>query len=61
LHVPFPAGSNVTIFVIEESEDFKYLLAASESSLDFWDNVFDDEDWNDVGTRGYSINSYCTL
>jgi len=51
----------VTVFVIEESDDFKDLLAASESGLDFWDNVFDDEDWNDVGTRGYSINSYCTL
>jgi len=48
LSVPFPAGSNVTVFVIEESDDFKDLLAASETSLDFWDNGFDDEDWNDA-------------
>lgn len=24
------------------------LLAAAESSTDFWDNPEDDEDWNDV-------------
>ncbi len=45
LDVPFPAGAHVTVFVIESSESFSDLLAASASSLDFWDNVFDDEDW----------------
>ena len=27
---------------------FDDLLSAAESSLDFWDNPFDDEDWNDA-------------
>ncbi len=47
LQVPFPPGAHVTIFVIKESGDtFGDLLAAAQSSLDFWDNPFDDEDWN---------------
>ncbi len=49
LHVPFPAGARVVVFVIEESADtFDDLLLAAQSSLDFWDNPFDDEDWNDA-------------
>ena len=49
LHVPFPPGARVTIFVIEESADpFDDLVSASQSSLDFWDNPFDDEDWNNA-------------
>ncbi len=49
LHVPFPAGARVTVVVIKEpDETFDDLLAAAESSLDFWDNPFDDEDWNDA-------------
>jgi hypothetical protein len=49
LHVPFPPGARVTVFVIEESADtFDDLLAAAQSSLDFWDNPFDDEDWNNA-------------
>ena len=49
LHVPFPTGSRVTVIVIEEPVDsFADLLSASQSSLDFWDNQFDDEDWNDA-------------
>jgi hypothetical protein len=50
LDVPFPAGTHVTVFVIEAGETFNDLLAASESSLDFWNNPFDDEDWNNVAT-----------
>ncbi len=46
LDVPFPAGAHVTVFVIELGETFDDLLVASESSLDFWNNPFDDEDWN---------------
>jgi predicted nucleotidyltransferase len=35
------------IFVVEEPADrFDDLLAAAESSLAFWDNPYDDEDWN---------------
>lgn len=48
LAVPFPAGSHVTIFVLEAGELFADLLFASESSLAFWDNPLDDEDWNNA-------------
>jgi len=48
LSVPFPAGSNVTVFVVEAGDDFKDLIAASQTSLEFWDNNYDDEDWNDA-------------
>lgn len=49
LHVPFPPGSRITVFVIEEPADpFDDLLSAAQSSLDFWDNPFDDEDWNNA-------------
>ncbi len=48
LTVPFPAGSLVTVFVLEAGESFADLLFASESSLDFWDNPLDDEDWNNA-------------
>ncbi|RKZ47364.1 MAG: hypothetical protein DRR00_22020 [Candidatus Parabeggiatoa sp. nov. 3] len=48
--VPFSAGAKITVFVISEQpvDNFNDLLAASQSSLDFWDNSFDDEDWNHV-------------
>jgi hypothetical protein len=49
LHVPFPPGARIIVFVIEESAiAFDDLLSAAESSLGFWDNPFDDEDWNDA-------------
>lgn len=48
LAVPFPAGSHVTVFVLEAGESFIDLLFASESSLAFWDNPLDDEDWNNA-------------
>jgi len=47
--VPFPAGTRVMVFVIEQSADeCADLLEASQSSLNFWDHPFDDEDWNDA-------------
>ena len=46
--VPLPEGSDVTVFVIRESEHFYDLLEASQTSLDFWDHEFDDEDWNNA-------------
>lgn len=51
--VPFAPGSRVVVFVIEESsaEVGDDLLSAAQSSLDFWDNPFDDEDWNDATSR----------
>jgi hypothetical protein len=49
LPVSFAPGSRVTVFVIENPNDkFDDLLNASQSSLGFWDNQFDDEDWNDA-------------
>jgi hypothetical protein len=48
LDVPFAAGAHVTVFVIKAEDVSRDLLAASESSLDFWNNRFDDEDWNNA-------------
>ena len=49
LKVPFPPGARVVVFVIQEAANvFDELLEAAQSSLDFWDNSFDDEDWNDA-------------
>jgi hypothetical protein len=49
LRVPLPAGSHVTVFVIpEQAEPADDLLSAAQSSLDFWDNPLDDEDWNNA-------------
>ncbi len=49
LRVPFPPGAPVTVFVIKEPEDsFDDLMSAAQSSLDFWNNPFDDEDWNNA-------------
>lgn len=50
LPVPFSVGSHLTVFVISEqaTDNFNDLLAATQTSLDFWDNPFDDEDWNHV-------------
>lgn len=47
LRVPLAAGDRVVVFVIPESaESFQDLSAAAQSSLDFWNNPLDDEDWN---------------
>ena len=52
LAVPFSAGARVVVFVIEEpegpNETLSDLVSAAESSLGFWDNPHDDEDWNDA-------------
>ena len=52
LAVPFTAGARVVVFVIEEPEGpddtLRDLVSAAESSLGFWDNPYDDEDWNDA-------------
>ncbi|MGB0388978.1 MAG: hypothetical protein ACPGWR_29500 [Ardenticatenaceae bacterium] len=54
LDVPFSRGTRLLVFVLEEPayslsrDTFDDLLQASESSLDFWDNPFDDEDWNNA-------------
>jgi hypothetical protein len=49
LNVPFPKGSKVTVFVVNDSTDtLDDLFLASQSSLDFWNNHLDDEDWNNA-------------
>lgn len=49
IEVPFAPGSRVIVFVVEGTgDDFSDLLTASQSSLDFWDNPYDDEDWNNA-------------
>jgi hypothetical protein len=49
LTVPFAPGERLVVFVIQElGEPFNDLVAAAQSSLDFWDNPLDDEDWNDA-------------
>ena len=49
LTVPFTPGNKVIIFIIQEpraDEDFSVLVQAAETSMAFWDNTEDDEDWN---------------
>lgn len=47
--VPFPDGTELTVVVLRRETSLQSdLLQASESSVDFWDNEFDDEDWNDA-------------
>ena len=49
LHVPFPPGAHITVFVIEEpANKLDDLIIAAESSVEFWDNSWDDEDWNNA-------------
>ena len=48
LTVPFSAGARVAVFVVEEPDDFSHLVSAANSSLDFWDNPYADEDWNNA-------------
>ncbi len=46
LEVPFSIGTRIVVFVIPQPDDTFELIHASESSLAFWDNDLDDEDWN---------------
>jgi antirestriction protein ArdC len=48
LTVPFPVGAHVTVFVVDAGDGFADLLYASQSSLEFWNNPLDDEDWNNA-------------
>jgi hypothetical protein len=47
--VPLPPGTSVEVVVLSPGADsFSDLVAAAGSSLDFWDNALDDEDWNNA-------------
>lgn len=49
MQLPLPAGSHVTVYVVEQQRsELDDLTAASASSTDFWDNPEDDEDWNNA-------------
>jgi hypothetical protein len=49
VQVPFAPGVRVVVFVIPEPQEiFSDLTAAAQSSLAFWDNPLDDEDWNNA-------------
>jgi len=48
LPVPFPAGAHLIIFILPADDTFDDLIASSESSLDFWNNPWDDEGWNNA-------------
>lgn len=44
VYVPLSPGSRVTVFVITQEDDLAAdLTQAAESSLDFWDNSWDEE------------------
>jgi hypothetical protein len=45
--VPLSQGTKVLVFVVEDADRLPDdLVAASASTLGFWDNPLDDEDWN---------------
>ncbi len=47
--VPIDAETSSEVpMLATETDDFSDLMAASFSSLDFWDNPWDDEDWNNA-------------
>lgn len=46
LPVPFPAGAHLIVFILQADDSFDDLLMASASSLDFWNNPWDDEEWD---------------
>lgn len=48
LSLPFPAGTHVEVFVVKPADESAELTAAAESSLEFWEHPWDDEDWNDA-------------
>lgn len=47
LPVPFPVGAHLIVLILPIEDSFDDLAMASESSLDFWNNPWDDEEWND--------------
>ena len=49
LRVPFAAGQKIVVLVMKDDrDDFNDILAASSSSLEFWDNPIDDAAWNNA-------------
>jgi hypothetical protein len=49
LQVPFQVGQKIVVLVMEPLQDnINDLVAASTSSLAFWDNDIDDVEWNNA-------------
>jgi hypothetical protein len=49
LQVPFQPGQKIIVMVVQDdANEFGDLVAASTSSLDFWDNPIDDAEWNNA-------------
>ncbi len=46
--VPLSQGTKVVVFVVQGGDQMQDLVSASESTLGFWDNPLDDEDWNNA-------------
>jgi hypothetical protein len=53
LQTPLPPYVRVAVIVLPRADEFADLAAAAQSSLGFWDNPLDDEDWNYGGPHGY--------
>ena len=50
MQTPLPPWSHVRV-VVQLADDTNDLVSAAASSMSFWDNPLDDEDWNDAGPR----------
>ncbi|MGD9634897.1 MAG: hypothetical protein AB7G28_18605 [Pirellulales bacterium] len=48
MQLPSFVGTQVTVYVVESKDDDNDLMNAASSSLEFWDNPEDDEDWNNA-------------
>jgi len=46
--VPLSEGTKVIVFVVQGADQMRDLVSASESTLRFWDNPLDDQDWNNA-------------
>ena len=46
--VPLSQATKVVVFVVPEGDQMPDLVSAAESTLGFWDNPLDDEDWNNA-------------
>ena len=44
-----PPLAPVTVLVTPRGGDLEGLTEAAQSTLEFWNNALDDEDWNDAG------------
>lgn len=48
LEVPELSKSRVEVIIVPLKDDESHLVAASQSSTDFWENETDDQVWNNA-------------